>query len=141
MGNVKDIYMQYALAGDEFVGHCLCLLPLLQAKFGVSPPHFADWVGNDLVQKLVVAQFPMSHHIDGFGKLCCMCVVSTMFHLNYLIGFPVNHVVHIASQVLHQQITVEYFNNNKEAVQTTMPWKDHQHHFSGIPPHKKTKEI
>ncbi|KAL7564755.1 hypothetical protein ACA910_010164 [Epithemia clementina (nom. ined.)] len=42
MGIVKDIYMQYALAGDEFVGHCLCLLPLLQAEFVVSPPHFAD---------------------------------------------------------------------------------------------------
>ncbi|KAL7569499.1 hypothetical protein ACA910_009731 [Epithemia clementina (nom. ined.)] len=31
MGNVKDIYMSHALAGDEFVGHCLCLLPLLHA--------------------------------------------------------------------------------------------------------------
>ncbi|KAL7559050.1 hypothetical protein ACA910_018406 [Epithemia clementina (nom. ined.)] len=58
-----------------------------------------------------------------------------MFHLNYLIGLLVNNVVQIASQVLRQQITVEYFNNNKEAVQTTMPWKDHHHRFSGIPPH------
>ncbi|KAL7572311.1 hypothetical protein ACA910_017908 [Epithemia clementina (nom. ined.)] len=135
MGNVKDIYIWYASAGEEFVGHCVCLLPLLQAKFGVSPPHFADRVGNDVVQQLVVTQFPMIHQIDGFGKLCWMCVASTMFHLNYLIGLPVNHVVQIASQILCQHVTVELVNNNKEEVRMTMPWKDHHHHFSGIPPH------
>ncbi|KAL7572574.1 hypothetical protein ACA910_000392 [Epithemia clementina (nom. ined.)] len=135
MGSMKDIYMRYASVGDEFVSCCLCLSQLLQAEFGVSPPHFSDWVADDVVQQLVVAQFPMIHQIDGFGKLCWMCVASTMFHLNYLIGLPLNHVVRVASQVLRQHVTVEFFNNNEEAVRTTMPWKDHHHHFSGIPPH------
>ncbi|KAL7566582.1 hypothetical protein ACA910_000646 [Epithemia clementina (nom. ined.)] len=135
MGNVKDIYMQYALAGDEFVGRCLCLLPLLQAEFDVSPPQFADWVGDDVQEKLVAAQFPMIHQISGFGKLCCMCVACIVFHLNYLIGLPINHVVRIASQVLQQQVTLEYFQDHDEAVKTMMPWKDPVHHFSRIPPH------
>ncbi|KAL7556057.1 hypothetical protein ACA910_010015 [Epithemia clementina (nom. ined.)] len=109
MGNVKVIYMQYALTGDEFVGRCLCLLPLLQAEFGVSPSHFADWVGDDVQEKLTVTQFPMIHQIDGFGKLCRMCVACIVFYLNYLIGLPINHLVCIASLVLQQQITLEYF--------------------------------
>ena len=40
MGQVKDIYMHYAMAADEFVGHCQSLLQLLQTNFGSSPPHF-----------------------------------------------------------------------------------------------------
>ncbi|KAL7568229.1 hypothetical protein ACA910_004227 [Epithemia clementina (nom. ined.)] len=58
-----------------------------------------------------------------------------MFHLNYLIGFPVNHIVRIASQVLQQQVTLEYFHYQDDAVQTMMPWKDPVHPFSGIPSH------
>ncbi|KAL7572963.1 hypothetical protein ACA910_007465 [Epithemia clementina (nom. ined.)] len=132
---MKDIYMQYALAGDEFVGRCLCILLVLQAEFGVSPLHFADWVGDDMQEKMVVTQFPMIHQIDGFDKLCCMCVACIMFHLNYLIGLPVNHVVCIASQVLQWKVTLEYFQDQEDAVPTTMPWKDPIHHFSRIPPH------
>ncbi|KAL7572675.1 hypothetical protein ACA910_010418 [Epithemia clementina (nom. ined.)] len=58
-----------------------------------------------------------------------------MFHLNYLIGFPMNHVVHISSQVLRQEVTLGYFQEQEDAVWTMMPWKDHVHHFSSIPPH------
>ncbi|KAL7575923.1 hypothetical protein ACA910_000722 [Epithemia clementina (nom. ined.)] len=49
MGHVKDVYMCYATAGDEFVGWCLCLLPLLQMLFGNSPPYFGSWVGEALI--------------------------------------------------------------------------------------------
>ncbi|KAL7566583.1 hypothetical protein ACA910_000646 [Epithemia clementina (nom. ined.)] len=64
-----------------------------------------------------------------------MCVACIVFHLNYLIGLPINHVVRIASQVLQQQVTLEYFQDHDEAVKTMMPWKDPVHHFSRIPPH------
>ncbi|KAL7564414.1 hypothetical protein ACA910_002732 [Epithemia clementina (nom. ined.)] len=100
---MKDFYMQYALAGDEFVDYCLYLLLLLQAELGVLPPHFANWIGGNVQQKLVATQFPMIHQIVGFGMLSCMCVACFMFHLNYLIGFTLNHVASIASQVLQQE--------------------------------------
>ncbi|KAL7581672.1 hypothetical protein ACA910_022219 [Epithemia clementina (nom. ined.)] len=57
-----------------------------------------------------------------------------MFHLNYPTGFPENHVVRIASKVLQQEVTLGYFQEQEDAVRTTIPWKDHVHHFSGIPP-------
>ncbi len=40
MGKVKDIYMHYIDSGDQFVGRCLALLPLLDSNFACSPPHF-----------------------------------------------------------------------------------------------------
>ncbi|KAL7574763.1 hypothetical protein ACA910_017326 [Epithemia clementina (nom. ined.)] len=65
MGHMKDVYMRYATAGDEFVGQCLCLLPL-QTLFGSSPPYFGSWVGEALIQRTIASQFPMIHRVKGF---------------------------------------------------------------------------
>ena len=47
MGTVKDVYMQYLSSGDQFVGRCLAMLPLLQMDFASPPlPHFVP-VWND----------------------------------------------------------------------------------------------
>ena len=80
MGQVKDIYMHYAMAADEFVGHCQSLLQLLQTNFGSSPPHFGSWVGEGMIKQIIEVQFPQIHLIDGFGRLCQMCLASTMYH-------------------------------------------------------------
>ena len=46
MATVKDVYMRYLSSGDQFVGCCLVMLPLLWMEFA-SPPHFVpawnDW--------------------------------------------------------------------------------------------------
>ena len=38
MGSVKDVYMRYLSSGDQFVGRCLLMLPLLRMEFASSPP-------------------------------------------------------------------------------------------------------
>ena len=38
MGAVKDVYMCYLSSGDQFVGCCLTMLPLLRMEFASSPP-------------------------------------------------------------------------------------------------------
>ena len=38
MGSVKDVYMRYLSSGDQFVGRCLSMLPLLRMEFASSPP-------------------------------------------------------------------------------------------------------
>ena len=40
MGNIRDIYMRYISSGDQFIGQCLSMLPLLHTEFGSSPPNF-----------------------------------------------------------------------------------------------------
>ncbi|KAL7570587.1 hypothetical protein ACA910_017638 [Epithemia clementina (nom. ined.)] len=135
MGHVKYVYMHYAMAGDEFVGRCLCLLPLLQTTFGISPPHFGSWVGEALIQHAVSSQFPMVHRIERFGKMCCMCLASTLYHRKYISNFASNHIAQITSYVFCHAATLEFFTENLDAVVTKIPWEDRDHHFSGIPPH------
>ncbi|KAL7578037.1 hypothetical protein ACA910_014978 [Epithemia clementina (nom. ined.)] len=135
MGQVKDIYMPYATAGDKFVGCCLCLLPLLQAEFGFSPPHFGELVNDDFAKEMVSAQYPIIYHVDEFGKLCQMCLASTLFHHAFVMDFPSNHVAHATSQASRHAPTLNFFSENADAVKRTMSCADHQHHFSGIPPH------
>jgi len=47
MGKVKDRYMQYIDIGDQFVGRCLSLLPLLSFQFACLPPYFSDAATDD----------------------------------------------------------------------------------------------
>ncbi|KAL7559094.1 hypothetical protein ACA910_017507 [Epithemia clementina (nom. ined.)] len=106
MGHVKDVYMRYATAGDEFVGQCLRLLPLLQTTFGISLPHFGSWVGEALIQRAVSYQFPMVPRVEGFGKMCHMCLASTLYHREYIANFASNHIARITSYVfvMHQRL-------------------------------------
>ncbi|KAL7573970.1 hypothetical protein ACA910_001974 [Epithemia clementina (nom. ined.)] len=135
MGHVNDIYIRYATAGDEFVGCCLCLLPLLQVEFGISPPHFGKLVGDEMAQEMVSSQYPQIHLVDGFGKFCWMCLALTLFHREFILSFLSNHVIRVTSQVLRHHPTLLFFAENPEAVKTMMPWLDSKHHFSGIAPH------
>ncbi|KAL7579696.1 hypothetical protein ACA910_021842 [Epithemia clementina (nom. ined.)] len=135
MGHVKDVYMRYATAGDEFVRQCLCLLLLLQTSFGRSPAHFGSWVGKALIQRAVSSQFPMVHQIDGLGKMCRMCLVSTLYHCKFISNFASNHIAQITSYDFCHTATLEFFTENLDAVVTKTPWEDQDHHFSGISPH------
>jgi hypothetical protein len=40
MGGVKDRYLKYEAAGDQFVGRCAAGLDLLSKDFAISPPHW-----------------------------------------------------------------------------------------------------
>jgi hypothetical protein len=42
MGNVKDRYFKYAGMGDQYVGRCLTLIPVLEHSLASSPP-LMDW--------------------------------------------------------------------------------------------------
>ena len=38
MGTVKDVYMRYLSAGDQFVGHCLAMSPICRWSLRLPPP-------------------------------------------------------------------------------------------------------
>lgn len=40
MGGVKDRYLKYEAAGDQFVGRCAACLDLLSKNFAISPLHW-----------------------------------------------------------------------------------------------------
>ena len=40
MGPIKDLYIHYEKAGDQFVGRSVTIISLLTIEFGVSPIHW-----------------------------------------------------------------------------------------------------
>ena len=133
MGQVRDVYMRYVQAGDEFVGRALALAPILSDRFGASPPFFADGysdTANDLAQQ----QFPMQANMPHLRKMLRMCLASLVYHRNFVNNLIPNHVVRLASQTLREQGTLDEIEGNN-AIKVTLPWTDRDHVFTGIPPH------
>ena len=40
IGGVKEIYIKYEKAGDQFVGRTVSVLPIINKEFSISPPYF-----------------------------------------------------------------------------------------------------
>ena len=138
MGKVKDIYMQYIVAGDQFVGRCLSMLPLQSPEFGCSAAYFSDSVSGVLLEDLVSNQFRFVQRMDGYGRLSKMCLASLLYHRDYIATLDYNHVIRQTSMVLRSELVVDYLHANPAAIVVSRPWDDHTHHFNGIPPHVTT---
>lgn len=140
MGKIKDVYMRFVTAGDQFVGRCLCLLPILRSEFGCSPPYFVqadNTNNNEWIDDMRKSQFPMVCSVHGLGRLTKMCLASILYHRHWLLSsLRVNHVFLITSSVLRNGELLQQVNSNsnKDLIQVTFPWTDNNA-FSGIPPH------
>ena len=53
MGGVKDRYLKYEAAGNQYVGRCACGLNQLSKHFGVSQPFFdfSDFTELEQIKK------------------------------------------------------------------------------------------
>lgn len=137
MGKIKDVYMRYVTSGDQFVGRCLCLLPILRVDFGCSPPYFVKVHDAAWLDELNRCQFPMIQLIAGLGRLSLMCLASIIYHRHWILSYMhVNHVFRVTCHTLRNGELLALINssNNKDMIQVTHPWTDNNA-FSGIPPH------
>jgi hypothetical protein len=133
MGKIRDIYMRYVTAGDEFVGRCLSMLPVLRVEFGASPPYFTpEWC--DFGKGLRESQFGMLSQLPNLSRVTLMCLASSCHHRAFVRTLAVNHVCRVASvfdrSAAHWQ-TVEA----NAVVEVTYPWSDMVNVYTGIPPH------
>jgi hypothetical protein len=131
MGKVKDIYMRYVTSGDEFVGRCLSLMPLLSTQFASSPPYFED-EQVEWVDTLRRRHFKRIALVDGMEKLTRMCLASILYHYEWLVNVLGRNHTFLVSSVIHRSDGVEQF---RASVQVSYPWNDNINHYSGIPPH------
>ena len=135
MGGVKDRYFKYAENGDQFVGRCLSLLPIMHADFAVSPPFFSEKANLDWIQSMVLVQFTAFKGISDFGLLLRMCLATMLHHREWINMFlPFNHVVKTSSVCLRNVIDIKMVEDNSW-IRVTYPWEDKTLQFSGIPPH------
>ena len=138
MGNVQDRYFRYNEAGDQYVGRCLSLNPVLSINLASSPPYFVDTVDaetDEWINGVVCSQFPFISEVPGFGKLVRMCTSSLIYHQRWIVeSLCVNHVVRVSSYILRNAEALERFARD-ELITVTYPWNDATHTFSGVPPH------
>jgi hypothetical protein len=138
MGNVKDRYFKYVEAGDQYVGRCIALNPVLDVALASSPPFFDVISGSEddhWVTEQSLCQFPAFRLVVGFGKLIRMCLASLLFHRKWIVDtLVVNHVVRLASVTLRNESVLTKIDTLK-FLRVTYPWNDNEHVFGGIPPH------
>jgi hypothetical protein len=138
MGNVKDRYFKYADMGDQYVGQCLTLTPVLLDTLASSPPYFCVEHNSDLdvwVCKACDSQFHALNRIPGFSRMVWMCLASLIYHQRWIERtFYVNHVIRLCASVLRSNEASKRLAMGN-FIQVTFPWNDREHVYTGVPPH------
>ena len=133
MGNVKDINLRYVSSGDQFVGRCLSLLPLLQAEFGSSqayfPPAWMPWV-----EQYRSVQFPVVATVEHLQQLTTMCLASLVHHHQFILSLPSNHVIRQGA-LFRNADALQSLDNDEGCIVVSYPWTDSMRCYTGVPPH------
>jgi hypothetical protein len=133
MGEVHDIYLGYLEAGNMFTGRCLALLPLLSAKFAVSPPHFLNEVPNGWRADKKKLVFPFVAVLGGFGQLLEMSLAQVVFHRDVISNWQVNHIAQLLCRLYADYLMETAMGEHQTVIR--FPWDDYQLSFTGVPPH------
>jgi hypothetical protein len=122
MGNVKDRYFKYAESGDQYVGRCLSLLPILNIDLASSPPYFSSVAVVEWVNEMVVMQFHALREVTEFGLLLRMCLASLLHHSDWISSMLVsNHIVRTTSVCFRNADEVKKIKQEKWVI-VTYPW-------------------
>ena len=133
MGNIRDIYMRYISSGDQFVGWCLSMLPLLCTEFGSSPPHFVPTIHN-WADDYCKMQFSMLTGIAHFSWMTLLCFASLAYHHAFITtNLGANHVVHTSGPFFHDGKALTHVGTGTTIV-VSQPRLSNEA-FMGIPPH------
>jgi hypothetical protein len=138
MGNVKDRYFKYADMGDQYVGRCLTMTPIMQESLACSPPFFrsTDSAAEEWISSNCKSQFGALYDVVGFGRLIWMCLASMVYHRQWIESrCRGHHVIRDCSHIYRTNETLEWMAKDANFVVVTSPWNDKEHVFTGVPPH------
>jgi len=147
MGGVKDRYLKYEAAGDQFVGRCAACLDLLSSHFAVSPPHWDFSVSHDGSPHTPEEEVQLQQELESFLKerlpnydritkatlnLARTLLASVCYHHEYLkltlaqsSSFRASNMFRNLPDFLLKHARIAF------------PWTKTKYtpHFTGIPPH------
>jgi len=142
MGGVKDKYLHYEGAGDQYVGRCASCLDQLKKEFAASPPYFyytgiPDELQRALkkqeIETFIMDRLPHSNQIHPrTKKMIIMAYASICFHYDYL-------KTHMSSKCPFR--ASPFFRDCPTGIRTyakvVYRWNktDDTPLFTGIPPH------
>ena len=138
MGPVKDRYIHYEKAGDQFTGRTVTGISSLQKEFAVSPVYW-DWSGceasaSDAVDAILAETCVAKHETSPQTfALLSMLFASLCFHHRYLDTTLASNSALRGSAVFAAVGTFEH----SDKATTAYPWTATRFtpKFTGIPPH------
>ena len=87
MGSVKECYLQFEKAGDQYLGRVVCGLDVNDVSFAVSPPYFE--CDGDVKAKILtlLKDFTVGGHgIRGeIFQMLYFCFASLCYHFEFLV--------------------------------------------------------
>ena len=133
MGSVKERYLQFEKAGDQYLGRVVSGLDVNDVSFAVSPPYFeCDGDVKENIFTLIKDFTVGGHGIRGeIFQMLYFCFASLCYHFDFLVQvLPQRNKLHIA-------FFTHIPNYAREAATVWMPWNKTANTpvFTGLPPH------
>jgi len=137
MGPVKERYLFYEKAGDQFVGRTVCGLSPLSVEFATGPPHFN--LESEDEKKILDTTLEAFVGEEGKKKIqkqtwyaINMLFASLLYHYDYL-----KSNLHRKSSLFACFLFTDFPQVLKSKVRVSYPWDkdDNSPVLTGIPPH------
>ena len=142
MGGVKDKYLKYERAGDQYVGRCACCLNQNNKEFAITPPYF-DFTSIDniidqnerkrKVEKWLKDRLINVERIEGnVMNLAMQCFASICYHHTFL-----DKNLHPNNPFRNAAIFKDIPKDVRDCSRTAYPWSSTADtpQITGVPPH------
>ena len=131
-GGVKDKYLHFEKAGDQFVGRCVSGLDVLSAEFAVSPAFFEFTNAKDQEEVKNLIETCCDDISPCTAQVVSFCIASLYFHFEYLRdNLPRENLLWSCCIMMDRNVAVS------NMVRIAYPWEhcDVCVRLTGIPPH------
>jgi hypothetical protein len=137
MGSVKERYLQYEKAGDQYLGRVVSGLDVNCVSFAVSPPYFENDGNNDDVSDRV-HELVKDYMVEGYSikgevlKLLYYCFASLCYHYDFLV-----EILPKRNKLQASPFFTNLPNYARVAATVRFPWNKTAATptFTGLPPH------
>jgi len=137
MGPVKERYLQYEKAGDQYLGRVVSGLDVNNVSFAVSPPYFEnDGIEDDVTEKINILLKSFTVGGDNLSgdvfRVLYFCFASLCYHFDYLVQITPGR-----SKLQASPFFTNIPNYAREAAVVKFPWTKTAStpSFTGLPPH------
>ena len=134
MGHIKERYLQYEKAGDQYLGRVVCGLDVNDPLFAVSPPYFdADHATIEKIHLLLKEYAVRGDSATAdMHRVFYFCYASLCYHRDFL-----GRNLHQSSKLQASPFYNTMPNFVKDAAVVKLPWTKTEATpvFTGLPPH------
>ena len=136
MGPVKERYLQYEKAGDQYLGRVVSGLDVNNVSCAISPPHFESGPEDDVCKKVNILFRDFTVGGDNISgevfQVLYYCFASLCYHFDFLVRITPRQ-----SKLQATPFFTNIPNYAREAAVVKFPWNKTAStpSFTGLPPH------